>query len=337
MNKTANIKKTIDYAKYRHNGTTPNPHLAYYLEAADFHGIKWEMISKTGTRFNHNSHFWYIFSGETSLNNVTAKYISSNKHMAGKIFQLDNLPFPEFKVVLSSDEAIEFYKKHKEIVVKPIKGDGGKGITILPEDEKQVKEAFLLAEEKTKSKGKKKVQVERFIRGDNYRLLVLGGKVIGAVHRKAAFVVGDGKSSIIELIQEKNKHRVKNGLFTIPTDYSTKLQTKFNGYELDFVPEKGIETAVRLNANLSTGGTTRECLNEFDPYYLDLAVKAARSMDLTLAGVDLIAQDITDAKAGHVINEVNHHPGMRVHYMVDEGEVVPVAREIIGWMKEISL
>ncbi len=106
--------------------------------------------------------------------------------------------------------------------------------------------------------------------------------------------------------------------------------------DIDSVPEKDVEVAVRLNANLSTGGTTRECLKDFDPYYLELAVKAARSMALTLAGVDLIAEDITDAKAGHVINEVNFHPGMRVHYMVDEGEVVAVARDIIERMKGVE-
>jgi len=328
-----NPKLNTDYAKYRNNGTTKNPHLAYYLEAADYHGVKWQMISKTGTRFSHNGIHWYIFSGETSLNSITSKYVSSKKDLAGRMFQLDNLPFPDFKVTLTADEAVEFYKKHKHIVVKPTKGDGGKGITILPENEQQVRDAFVLAEEKTKAKGTHKVQVEEFIKGENYRLIVLGDKVIGAVHRKAAFVIGDGKSTIKKLIETKNEQRVKDGLFKIPVDNTTELQLRFMKLELSSIPDNGAEVAVRLNANLSTGGTTRECLKEFDPYYLELAVKAANSMALTLAGVDLIAEDITNAKAGHVINEVNFHPGMRVHYMVDEGEVVPVAREIMLEMK----
>jgi D-alanine-D-alanine ligase-like ATP-grasp enzyme len=327
------MSQTTNYAKYRDNGTTKNPHLAYYLEAADFHGVKWEMISKTGARFDHNGKTWYIMSGETSLSSVTSKYISSNKSVAGKMFQMDGLPFPEFQVTLTADEAVEFYKKHKTIVVKPTKGDGGKGITILPENEQQVREAFVLAEEKTKVKGKDKVQVEEFIKGENYRLLVLEDKVIGAVHRKAAFVIGDGESTIKELIDTKNEQRVTDGLFKIPVDHTTELQLKFKEMDMNSIPEKDTEVAVRLNANLSTGGTTRECLKDFDPYYLELAIKAAKSMALTLAGVDLIAEDITDPKAGHVINEVNFHPGMRVHYMVDEGDVVPVARGIMKRMK----
>lgn len=320
------------YDKYREDGTTPNPHLAYYLEAADYLGVKWQMISKTGTRFEHNGKKWFILAAETPLNSVTAKYIASRKHRAGKILQMDGIPFPEFTVVENADEAISFFKRFKKIVVKPTNADGGKGVTILPETEKQVRQAFNYAYEKSKTSGKKKVQCERFIRGENYRILTLKDRVIAVVHRKPAFVIGDGKSTILELINIKNKQRVKDGLFKLKADEATKLRLKLENMDLQTVPDDGQEVSIRLNANLSSGGISRECMSEIHPYYVELAIKAMKSLGLEFAGVDLITEDITDPKAGHVINEVNYHSGLRLHYKADEGKIVPVAREL---MKEM--
>jgi cyanophycin synthetase len=176
------------------------------------------------------------------------------------------------------------------------------------------------------------VQVEKFIKGENYRILVLGDKVIAAVHRKPPYVTGDGKSTIKQLIEARNIERINSGMMEIPIDEITETRLSFDDLTLDSVLENGKSVSVRLNANMSTGGISRECLNELHPYYQELAVKATQALGMKFSGVDLICEDITNPQAGHAINEVNFHPGLRLHYKVDEGEIIPVAREI---MKEM--
>ena len=104
------------------------------------------------------------------------------------------------------------------------------------------------------------------------------------------------------------------------------------GLTLDSIPQKDQYIETRLNANMTSGGTTRECINEINPYYLDLAVKAVHEIGLKFGGLDLIAEDITNPSAPHAINEINYNPGLRLHYKPDDGNIVKVAIPIMEYI-----
>jgi D-alanine-D-alanine ligase-like ATP-grasp enzyme len=244
-----------------------------------------------------------------------------------------NIDVPEQEGLSSVIDAIKFFHKYKHIVIKPSQQLGGKGITLLPETEDQVISAFNAAYEKDRSKGNIKVVGEEFIKGENYRFLVVGDKVIGIVWRKAPTVIGDSKSTINELIDIKNRERKLLILKPIPIDSEVNIRLKNAGLTLETVPQEGEEIILRYNCNLSTGGTTEECADIVGPYYKELAVKAVKALDLEFGGVDIIAEDITKpAKCG--INEVNYNPGLRLHYKVEKGEKVKVALPIMEYIRD---
>jgi cyanophycin synthetase len=173
---------------------------------------------------------------------------------------------------------------------------------------------------------------EEFLEGENYRLLVVGNKVIGAVRRKAAHIVGDGKHTIQELIDISNEERKKDILKPIKIDNEVKLRLRELNMTLDSIPKIQQKIQLRYSCNLTTGGTTQECMKEVDQYYKDLAVNAIKAIGMEFGGVDIITPNITKkVKCG--INEINYNPGLRLHYKVTEGEVVKVAVPIMEYIK----
>lgn len=314
-----------------------NVHLAYYIYAAEQLGIEYSIFRPGIGRFKHNDKIWGVFNGVTSLNDCNSKYFSVRKNLATEIFNTEGLPTPKQANLASAEEAIEFLKQHKRVVIKPVVGLGGKGITLLPESEDEVVKAYNYAHKNCARPDNKNITVlgEEYFVGQHYRLLVLGGRVIGAVSRRPGKVEGDGVNNINGLIALANIKRKERNLMAIPVDDETKKKLALDNISLDTIPTKGQEIFVRLNTNLSTGGTTRECMAEIHPYYLELAIKANKVLGLTFGGVDLMAKDITDPKAPHAINEVNHYPGLRIHYKVDEGKPTDVAIPVMKAMAGI--
>lgn len=316
-----------DYAKYLK--IAGNVHLAYYVAAADKLGIKYEIVKRSLIAyFETNGKHWYIINTATPINPVTGTTVSRRKNLAYLALKRKGIPVAAQEEIKDSSEAIDFFEKYNQIVLKPTNNLGGKGITILPDETEEVLAAYQLAEASDLSKSSTKVLAEEFIDGTDYRLLTLGDRVIGAVRRKPPVVIGDGETSIHTLINDYNHERKANTMKPIPIDEQVHKKLAVQGYTLTSIPEAGAEVPLRFNSNLSTGGTTEECLDEIAPYYLELAVQATKAVGLKLAGVDLIAADVSNPDAPHVINELNWNPGLRVHYKVDKGEVKPVAEDI---------
>ena len=204
---------------------------------------------------------------------------------------------------------------------------------MLPETEEQVIEAYESAFQKSNAKGAVKVLGEEFIKGENYRFLVVGDQVVGIVWRKAPTVIGNSKNTIRELIDIKNKERRMLVLKPIPIDTEVEIRLRNQELTLDSIPEEGKEIVLRYNCNLTTGGTTEECSSIVDPYYKQLAISAIKELGLEFGGVDIIAQDITKQdKCG--INEINYNPGLRLHYKVNKGQIVRVAIPIMEYIRD---
>ena len=311
---------------------TGNVHLAYYIEAADILGVKYEIIKRSlMARFEYNSKHWFIINTATPLTNTTSTTIAKRKNLTNEILAKAGIAVPKQVPLRDKKDAVKFFEEYKNIVIKPSQQLGGIGVTLLPKDKRQVEKAFKHALSKSRSSDTAKVIGEEFIEGENYRLLVVGDSVVGVVRRKSAFVVGNGKDSIENLIKRKNEERKSNLLKPIYIDNEVKLRLENLKINMRYVPKDGEEVVLRYNCNLTTGGTTQECASEAHQYYKDLAINAVKAIGTQFGGVDIITPDITQpAKCG--VNEINYNPGLRLHYKVDEGEAVKVAVPIMEYI-----
>lgn len=311
-----------------------NVHLAYYLEAADILNIDYKvLVHRLLAKFTYDDKVWYIINTVTPLTNSPSSTIAKRKHLTNLVLEEAGLPIPKQVSLSSPIDAIKFFDNYKRIVIKPAQQLGGIGISILPNNENEVIKAYNIALKKNRSKSSTQVLGEEFLEGENYRLLVVGNQVVGAVRRKAAQIIGDSKHTVQELIDISNKKRKENILKPIKIDNEVHLRLEELNMTLDSIPKLNQKIQLRYSCNLSTGGTTQECMAEVNPYYKDLALKAIKALGMEFGGVDIITSDITkEAKCG--INEINYNPGLRLHYRVTEGEVVKVAVPIMEYIKE---
>lgn len=311
-----------------------NIHLSYFVEAADILGIKYEItVPALIAKFYTESKFWYIINTVLPISSTPGCTIAKRKSLTNLVLSKAGIPVPAQQKLTNEQDAIVFYNKYENIVIKPLQGLGGHGVSILPHSESEVKDAFYSAEEHSKAKGSVKVIGEEFITGENYRMLVLDDKVIGIVHRNPARVIGNGTSTIKELITSENEKRHGRGLKPIPIDLEIEKKIALERFTLESIPTEGLEIKLRFNANLTTGGTTEECSAKVHEYYKEIAIKAVKAIGLKYAGVDLITPDITQ-KATCAINEINYNPGLRPHYKPDNGEIVKVAIPIMEYIRD---
>ncbi len=311
-----------------------NVHLAYYLEAADYLDVKYKILVKgLLASFKYGNKHWHIINTVTPLIPATSTTICKRKHLTNIVLAKKGLPVPEQTIILSPIDAIKFYGEYKDIVIKPTQQLGGGGVTILPQNEGQVLKAYEKALKETQSKSKSKVIAEEFIQGENYRFLVLDNEVIGVVRRKAAHVIGNSKNTIRELITMKNKDRKDSLLKPIQIDNEVTLKLQRENLNLESIPEEGKEVILRYNCNLTTGGTTQECMKEVHDYYKQMAIKAVKTVGSKFGGVDIITENISKP-AKLVINEINYNPGLRLHYKVNEGNIVKVAIPVMKYLRD---
>ena len=164
------------YRKIAHN-----IHLAYYLQAAEELGCQYVMY-KDVAKISYSNKFWFFSYAKTPLNNTTAVTVAKYKDITSKILQENGISVPKQTTVQTVEEAIKLFHQWKKIVVKPRKGSGGKGITVNPQNIKEVREAFKYSQQYTKGKNKY-IIVEKFIPGRHYRILVLANDVIAIIER----------------------------------------------------------------------------------------------------------------------------------------------------------
>ncbi len=322
------MKKYEEYLK-----EAGNVHLAYYIQAADKLGIEYKIvIHSLLAEFKIDNKHWYIINTVTPLTSSPSSTICKRKQLTNTVLKEHGIPVPNQENLYSPIDAIKFFSKYKDIVIKPTQQLGGKGVCILPQTEEQVVKAYNIAFEESHSKTNSKVIGEEFVKGENYRFLVIGEKVIGIVRRKAAHIIGDGTHTIKQLIDLSNEEKEKLILKPIIIDNEVNLKLQRENLNLDSIPEKNKEVILRYNCNLTTGGTTEECMNEVHDYYKQIAIKAIKAVDLEFGGVDIIAKDISKPDT-MVINEINYNPGLRLHYKVNKGESVEVALPIIEYIR----
>ncbi len=273
-----------------------------------------------------------ISTAETSRTGAIAETIAQDKELTRDLLRQVGVPVPEGRPVTSAEDAwIAAQEIGTPVVVKPQFGNHGRGVTTNLTTKEQVVAAYEVAKTSTEE-----IIVEQFAPGDDYRLLIVGKKLIAAARREPAQVVGDGLQTIRQLVDEVNRdprrgddHATSLSKIVIDTIALTTLAEQ--GYTTNGIPAAGTRVLIRRNANLSTGGTATDVTDRVHPDVAARAVEAAMIIGLDVAGIDIVAEDISrpmKAQRGVVV-EVNAGPGLRMHLEPSVGQRRPVGEAII--------
>lgn len=309
-----------------------NVHIRYYSEACKELGIPFtlnlrtrllSLTTKTGKSV-------FIYKASTPLNFQSAVTVSKEKHELHRMLEPYGFPLP--KQIQIKDVAADlrpFFEENKKIVVKPADSHGGKGVTVLPEV-KDLETAYLRAKKQSPI-----VLAETYVTGKNYRFLVLDGKTLAISLRKPPTLIGDGITDIATLFADLNLENKAQGLPKVPDSPYTWGIVATQGYTPESIPPAGVEILLRLTANLSLGGTVEDVTDECDQSYKTLAEETTKTLGLRLAGIDIIAEDITKPNQQVFVIEANAAPGLRIHYKNEKGAKKNVATKIMSAIYEL--
>ena len=270
----------------------------------------------------------------TSRTGGIAVDIASDKKLTNRLLDSAGLPVPRSEVVETEDDAVEAAKRLRyPCVVKPLDGNHGRGVALNLRSEDEVRAAFQVAQKQTRSGD---VIVESYITGNDYRVLVIGGKLAAVAERVPAHVVGDGEHTVRQLVDATNADPRRGighekVLTKIRLDENADAVLEGQGFTVDSVPDAGTFVKLALTGNMSTGGTSIDRTMEAHPDNVEIAETAARVVGLDIAGIDFICPDIATPvrETGGGIVEVNAAPGFRMHTHPTEGEPQYVAKPVI--------
>jgi GNAT-family acetyltransferase (TIGR03103 family) len=244
----------------------------------------------------------------SELTSAVAFRRCDDKLLTRQVLQRAGLPVPRGRPATFDDDDVAFLEECEELVVKPGRGEQGRGITVGVTTTEGLERARRHAREHWAE-----VLLEERCHGDDVRIVVIGNEVVAAAVRRPASVTGTGRDSVADLVAETSRQGsdATGGASTVPLDDRTRDTVAAAGYALDDVLDEGVVVPVRRTANLHTGGTIDDVTDNLDPALAELALAATRAVDLPVAGIDLIV-DSADG-AGAVIVEVNEQPGLANH------------------------
>jgi cyanophycin synthetase len=261
--------------------------------------------------------------------------IACNKELTKKMLDDANIPVPKGDICVDEEDVdAAIARIGYPLVLKPLDGNHGKGASINVKDRATAVAGLAHAQQYSR-----KVIVEKFITGFDFRVLVINNQVIAAAQRVPAHVKGDGQSTIEQLIAKENQdprrgYGHENVLTEIVIDRdSTDLLDK-RGYTLATIPKKGDTIYLKSTANLSTGGTSVDVTEMMHPENVFLCERVARIIGLDVCGIDIMAPNLTQPlkESGGAILEVNAAPGFRMHLAPAEGLPRNVAAPVIDML-----
>jgi cyanophycin synthetase len=284
-------------------------------------------------QFGYGSRQRRIRASVTEATSLIAAELAGNKQAAKTLLADAGLPVPRGALVRSVDEAMIAAKRIGwPVVVKPVDGNQGRGVTTDIVDENLLRTAF-----ERGAAISRRVIVEEQLRGADYRVLVVAGEVVAVAERVPASVVGDGRHSVEALIDAVNADPRRGAghetvLTRIKLDAALEAFLAQHGRSLASIPCAGERVQLRGTANLSTGGTAIDRTDDIHPDNAAIAVQAAAVVGLDVAGIDMVAPDIARSisETGGGIVEVNAAPGLRMHIAPSEGTARDVARPIVA-------
>ena len=304
------------------------------VRAAEARGIPWAPLeARHLLQFGYGKYQKRVQAALTSHSNVLGVELACDKESTKKILENAGVPVPRGTVIYYLNElesAIDRLGGYP-IVIKPLNGNHGRGITLDIQSWKQAEAAYDTAREISRA-----VIVEHFHRGRDHRILVVNHKVVAVAERVPAHVVGNGQESIETLIHQENRDPRRgqghNNLLThLPLDSVTHDIINAQGYSIDTILAPGDICYLRATANLSTGGVALDRTDGIHPETVWLAERISRIIDLDVAGIDVITTDIAKplSDVDGVVVEVNAAPGLRMHVAPSQGVARDVAAPIL--------
>lgn len=306
------------------------------VEEAERRGIPWQRLeSNSWIQLGHGANQMQFQATLTGKTNCLAVDIAGNKNLTKKLLAKSNIPVAKGGICSDLDELKQFVLDiGYPLVVKPLDANQGKGVTINISSWDDARAGFKLARRYSDA-----VMVEQFVAGCDFRILVVNNKVVAAAKRIPAHVVGDGESTIDQLVERENRDPRRgigheNVLTKIEIDQHTEMVLAKAGLSAGSVPARGQRVFLKSTANLSTGGTAIDVTDTLHPENAFLAERIARIVGLDICGIDIMADtlDIPLRDAGGVVLEVNAAPGFRMHLHPSEGEPRNVAAAVIDML-----
>lgn len=330
------IEEYLDYLKKVSLEAELGPSTSAIAEEAKKRGIPVTRIGNESLiQLGYGKCCRLLESTLTDATSCISADISSNKQLTKFLLNEHKIPVPYGKVVYSEISAVMVANQiGMPVVIKPFDGNQGKGVHLNLKNEAEIRAAF---QEASKYSGG--VIVEDYVTGKDYRILVVGGEVRAVAERLPAAVTGDGKHTIEELVEIINLDENRGAahekpLTKIKLDAVALNVLKKKGLDVSSVPADGETVTLRENGNLSTGGTAIDCTDIIHPDNSEIAVRAANAIGVDIAGIDIVAEDISKSilsSSGAVV-EVNAAPGIRMHLYPSVGRPRNVAKDIVDML-----
>lgn len=305
------------------------PSTAAIVDAADERDIPAIRLSEGNlVQMGYGASQRRIWTAETEHTSAIAEGISRDKDLTKSLLAACGVPVPQGRSVENAQDACEAAEEiGVPVVVKPCDGNHGRGVFTNLRTPEEIATAFAVADDEGSG-----VIVERFVSGVEHRLLVVGGKLVAAARGMEASVTGDGRSTITELIRSQLNSDPRRGrtedhpLNPVRLDSAASLEIARQGYDADSIPELGVPVLIQRNGNVAFDVTP--LVHPSVAAHVELA---ARIVGLDIAGVDLVAEDISRPleEQGGAIVEVNAGPGLLMHVKPAEGEAQPVGKAIV--------
>jgi len=312
------------------------PSTGAIVRAAEARGIPSRRLTDGSlVLLGHGSRARRIWAAETDRTSAIAESIAQDKELTKSMLAAVGVPVPEGRSVESAEEAWEAAQAiGLPVVVKPRKGNQGRGVST----GLRTREAVLAAYDFARLQ-EDEILVERQVEGHDFRLLIIGGRLISAARRVPPSVTGDGQHTIQELVDLENRNPKRGedhatSLSKLRLDEIGREMLASQGLAVDSVPAAGQVVPLRRNANLSTGGSAIDVTDHVHPLVAERAIDAAAMVGLDVAGIDVITTRIDlplDVTRGAVV-EVNAAPGLRMHLEPSEGTPRPVGEAMVNSM-----
>ncbi len=315
--------------------TAFGPSTQAILDEAVSRDIPWIRLNEYSlVQLGQGVHQKRIRATMTSQTSALAVDVASDKELTTRLLAAAGLPVPRSEAVRNVDRAVAIADRlGYPVVVKPLDGNHGRGVCLDLQDADELRAAYPIAVEESRRGW---VIVENHVVGKDYRVLVVGGRMVAIAERVPAHVIGDGVHTVRELVDDTNSDSRRGVghekvLTRIAVDDKAIELVREQGFDLDAVPAKDEMVKLALTGNMSTGGISIDRTFEAHPDNVDIAEEAARVVGLDVAGIDFICPDISlpVREAGGAICEVNAAPGFRMHTHPTVGEPQFVAKPVV--------
>jgi cyanophycin synthetase len=330
-----NLEEDIQEMRELRESSRLGPSTGSIIEEAEARGIPWIRLNKYSLcQLGYGANQKRIQATVTSETSSIGVELACDKEDTKHLLEQAEIEVPRGDIIRrerSLKEACRYVGY--PLVIKPVDGNHGRGITVDIQNYEDALQAYHHAKDSSRSGA---IIVEKFITGEDYRLLVINNVLVAGAIRTPAHVIGNGESTVQELIDKVNSDPRRgfgheNVLTKITTNELTQTIIKDAGYTLESIIAKGERLILKDTANLSTGGTAEDITDIIHPANVSMAERISKIIDLDICGIDIMTTDISKplSDTGGAVLEVNAGPGFRMHLAPTTGLPRNVAAPVI--------